>query len=248
MAIYPNNGSFVEAQEIFVKDNGNWKEVKGVWIKDGGSWKKVFPTAGGSVTYTTGSGTFIVPAGIYSITVSYPTTSGTTTTTRNVTPGQSIAYSIGGFGSPSTFGSITAPAWDKQVATFQGNVDQDPGLYSQWGVVTPGGSTYSGSGSSGTLYDGAAAAGCYYREFGEGGHGDLDATISITTALSSTIVGDVEVYMSAFSGRGSYVITEQPSGSNSYRAIIALKDPGYSEGSFDYTMNLRQSVPITVSW
>jgi hypothetical protein len=244
-----NSGSWSAAKEVFVKSGGSWLPSKAIYVKSGGSWVQVFPESTGTATFTSGSGTFTVPNGIYSLTVSYPTTStATVTTTISVTPGQAISYNIGGFGATSTFGSVTAPIYDKQISTFSGNVDQSPGLYSTWGVSTSGGNTYSGSGYSSDLYDGAAAAGCYYYEFNEGGHGDLYATISITTALSATIQNSVQVYLSAFSGRGYYVITEQPSSGNSYRATVALYDPDRSEGGYSYTMNLQQAVPITVSW
>ena len=133
---------------------------KAIYVKSGGSWVQVFPESTGTTTYTTGSGTFTVPNGIYSLTVSYPTTSGTTTTTLSVTPGQSISYNIGGFGYASTFGSVNTGVWDKQISTFAGNVDQSPGLYSTWGCLTAGGNSYSGSGGATDLYNGAAAAGC----------------------------------------------------------------------------------------
>ena len=247
--VYVNNGgTWSAAKEVFVKNAGSWTPAKAIYVNQSGSWVQVFPASSGSVTYTTGSGTFTVPNGIYTLTVSYPTTSGIVSTAVSVTPAQVISYSIGGFGSQSTFGGVNTGVWDKQIATFAGNVDNAPGLNSVWGVQTSGGYSYSGSGGASALAAGAAAAGCYYYEYGEQSHGDLGATISITTATSATVTNSIQVYLSAFSGRGSYGITAQPTSGNSYQATITLYDPDRSEGYYTYTMNLQQIVPITVNW
>lgn len=245
--VYVNDaGTNKVSKQIFVKDAGTWKTVRAIWVKDGGTWKKAFPESSGSNTYTTGSGTFLVPNGITSLTVSYPTTTGIVTTAYGVTPGQTVAYNIGSYGYGSTFGSITTPAFDKVVATFAGNVDHT--LYEVYGMGSTNGTSYSGTGTLATLSAGAAAQGIYYTEYGEGYHGDLVCSVSINTVPNSVLNSSMQAYISAFSGRHGGYISEQPSSANGYRTTMFLYDYYGSEGYYTYTMNLRMAVPITVSW
>jgi hypothetical protein len=64
-----DGGTWKEAKEILVKDSGTWKPVKEVHVKDGGVWKKAFPESGTQVYSTAGTYSFVVPNGIYSLTV-----------------------------------------------------------------------------------------------------------------------------------------------------------------------------------
>lgn len=245
--IYVNDaGTDKVSKQIFVKDEGVWKTVKSVWIKNGNTWKKAFPESNGTITYTTGTGNFLVPNGITSVTVSYPTTTELVTTSYGVTPGTNIAYNIGNYGSGSTFGSITTPAFDTVVATFAGNVDHT--LYEVYSMGSASGSSYSGTGTLATLSAGAAAQGIYYNEYGEGYHGDLVCSISISTVPNSVLNSSIQAYISAFSGRQGGNISEQPSSTNGYRTTMFLYDYFGGEGYYTYTMNIRQVVPITVSW
>lgn len=247
--LYVNRGGiFVEPEEIYIKDDGTWKTVNEVWIKSGGTWQQSYPpaTPPGTITYTSGSGIFTVPNRVYDLTVSYPTTTGLVTTSYGVTPGENIAYNIGSYGSGSTFGSIATPIFDKVVATFAGNVDHT--LYEVYSMGSTSGASYSGAGTLATLSAGAAAQGIYYNEYGEGWHGDLICSISISTVPTSVLNSSIQAYISAFNGRGGGNISEQPSSANGYRTTMFLYDYNSGEGYYTYTMNIQQVVPITISW
>ena len=204
-----------------------------------------------TITYTSGSGTFTVPANVYSLNVAHPTSSGTVTDTLSVTPGQTISYNIGfGASLESSFGSLIYSSYNKAVGTFAGNADNSPGLRSVWGVATVNANSYSGAGYQSDLYYGAQAAGCFYEEIYEGTHGDLYATITINTMTTSLFYGNsaANAYLTNVSGRGSVYIADQPTVANGYKATVYIDDPQYSEGYYEYTLNIQQATPITISW
>lgn len=212
-----------------------------------------------TVTYTSGSGNFIVPGYVNSITVSYPTSTGTVYNTYSVIPNQQIAYYIGQsvydpyygiWDLVTTFNGVNYPSYRKQVATFAGNVDQNIGLYSTWGVATTNGNSYSGAGYQSDLYNGAQAAGCFYQETGEGAHGDLYATITMNTMTTALFDGNTlaNAYLVNVSGRGTVSLTTQPTVANSYRATVAIGDPQPSEGYYTYELWMQQATPITITW
>lgn len=64
-----DSGTWKEAKEILVKDAGTWKAVKEVHVKDAGVWKKAFPETGTQTYSTAGTYSFVVPNGIYSLTM-----------------------------------------------------------------------------------------------------------------------------------------------------------------------------------
>ena len=117
-----DGGSFKEAKEILVKDAGTWKPVKEVHVKDGGVWKKAFPESGTQAYSTAGTYSFVVPNGIYSLTVPLLVGGGGggggqdagggdtwggggggsggyyTNQTVSVTPGETLTITVGGGG------------------------------------------------------------------------------------------------------------------------------------------------------
>lgn len=67
MTLHVNNsGTFIEPDEVFVKDGGSWRTIEEVHVNDNGTWRQIFPVSG-SQTFTTGTTSFVVPQGVYSI-------------------------------------------------------------------------------------------------------------------------------------------------------------------------------------
>ncbi len=135
----------------------------------------------------------------------------------------------------------------KQVFRFRGNVDHI--LYIKVGCAESGAPTYSGSGSSGTLESGAAAAGITYDESpsgyeGEGWHGDLSATIDLTPYNSALVnaskIHDATLSVASKRGGSTISIVQQPTTSNNYEAIIKIYEPNGGEGYFDFSLTFRE--------
>lgn len=61
-----NSGSYIEPDEVFVKDGGVWRTTKELHVKDGGAWRKIFPIAG-TQTFNGGTTSFVIPQGVYSL-------------------------------------------------------------------------------------------------------------------------------------------------------------------------------------
>lgn len=69
-SIYVNDaGTWKQTKEILVKDGGSWKPVKEVHVKNGDVWTKAFPESGSQSYSTAGTYSFVVPNGIYSLSV-----------------------------------------------------------------------------------------------------------------------------------------------------------------------------------
>jgi hypothetical protein len=62
------NGSWKELFSPYINQNGTWRPIKKIWVKDSGVWRQVFGNTG-TVTFSLGSTTFIVPPGVYSLSV-----------------------------------------------------------------------------------------------------------------------------------------------------------------------------------
>jgi hypothetical protein len=142
---------------------------------------------------------------------------------------------------------MTVVEQTKQVMRFRGNVDHI--LYIKVGCAESGGPTYSGSGTSGTLESGAAAAGITYDESpsgyeSEGWHGDLSATIDLTPFDTASISGaklhDATLSVASKRGGSTVSIVQQPSSSNNYEAIVKIYEPNGGEGYFDFTLTMRE--------
>ena len=70
MTLHVNNaGSFIEPDEVFVKDGGVWRTIKETHVKDSGTWRKIFPVAGNQTFDVAGTTSFVVPQGVYTLSV-----------------------------------------------------------------------------------------------------------------------------------------------------------------------------------
>jgi hypothetical protein len=234
-------------QRPFAKVSGAWQPIKKIWVKDTGTWRQVFGNTGSQTFSAVGSTSWTPPPGVYSVDVTYPSTSGLVTSSLSVTPGIAVSISVGDYGSSSTFGSVTAPAYDKAVFAFQGNVDAQ--LTQQVQVATTTATSYSGSGNNSTITSGATANGIYYNVSYEGWHGDLGAGVQINPVLISTLLTTFECYFSYHAGReANNVIDTQPSASNSYRLGVSQYDGNRSEGYYENTLNLRQKGYFSITY
>lgn len=234
-------------QRPFAKVSGAWQPIKKIWAKDGGTWKQVFGNTGSATFSTVGTTSWTVPPGVYSVDVTYPTTSGLVTSALSVTPGTSISVSIGDYGASSTFGSVTMPAYDKAVFAHQGNVDHQLTQHVQ--VATTNATSYSGGGGNTTIANGAASNGIYYNVSYEGWHGDLGMNAQMNPVLISTLLTTFECYYSYHAGReANNVIDTQPSAGNSYQLSISQYDGNRSEGYYENTLNLRQKGYFSITY
>ena len=129
--VYVNNGTSYAAKEIFVNNGGTWQTVKQVYVNNGGTWQLAFPESTGTNTYTSSS-SFLVPNGVYSITVSVYGAGGgagalyfcgdgftggggssggyLTNQTVSVTPGESLSVVVGAGGTGGYLGYACGPA------------------------------------------------------------------------------------------------------------------------------------------
>ena len=158
-----------------------------------------------------------------------------------------IAISDSKFSGEAATSEMSNVEVTKQVFRFRGNVDHI--LYIKVGCAEEGAPSYGGSGSSGTLESGAAAAGITYDESpsgyeGEGWHGDLSATISLTpydsNKLSASKLHDAVLAVASKRGGSTVDIVQQPSTANNYEAIIKIYEPNGGEGYFDFTLTFRE--------
>jgi hypothetical protein len=170
MTLYVNNsGSFIEPKEVFVKvfggDDYYWNPVKEIYIKDSGVWRKIFPIAGSQTYSTAGTYSFVVPQGVY--TLSMPVLSGGGGGGRS---GQhtgdchsGVAGSAGGTVASTSF--ATTPGETLTVIVGAGGSGGVyPGFQQGFRMGTTGGATYVKRGAT-TLYTGsggAVSSGEYY--------------------------------------------------------------------------------------
>jgi hypothetical protein len=236
---------FTKNFRAWIKDT-DWKEVNNAWVKVPDTIVTTRVESFGTPvtrTFTTlGTSNWTVPDDVTSVRVTYPTTTGLVSTTQSVTPGQVISVTVGNYGETSTFGGITIPIFEKQVFSYIGNIDHVKNNVVQ--VATPTGVSYSGSGDNGTLTAGAAAVGISYTDGGpgEGWHGDLSATVSITPVKLETMLNNVQVFRSSGSGRqiSNYGFAAHPAASNSYIMQDVQYDTFGGEGSYSFTTTLQQ--------
>lgn len=248
-----NSGSFKTANRLVVRNGGVWKPARQIWIKQSGGWVKASPVASGNTILRSGSGLFVVPATVTNLGVSYPTPLGIVNARLNVTPGQSIYYSIGDYGQPSIFDSITAPAYNREVMYWENEVDGEDFMEITMASSTGTGFFGDPAGSDNTtLYNQAIAAGCYYNEYYEWGHGDQYAIVRLYTVPSYTLVNPGKVVLANLNtyGRGGsgVDIIQQPTADNNYRAKVRAYDGGYSQWHQSWNLNVQQQVPFTITW
>jgi len=238
----------VKLPGLKVKYSGNWLNVTNSYVRVNP------PETGGQTVNTTfntlGTTYFKIPQQITSLNISYATATGTQTTTIPAIPNSTIPITVGDYGQPSQVGDFTVPAFQADVFSFYGNIDDlDDTNFS---VATTNGASYQGSGTSGVLTAGAAAKGIYYAETNERYHGDLSASISINTVPIGVLGSHFQAYISYYSGRygptGYAYFLQQPTAANSYVAVFRVYDPGGSEGTYNYTIGLQQQGSFIVSY
>jgi len=233
MAIHlQDQGAWKKANDVYIKDSDTWKQCQEVYIRENDVWKPLLYETGS--TYASGSGSMVVPNGVFSVDVT-------------------VAAGAGGRGgddSPIPYSSygqsgITNVEQERSIMTFSGNIDHI--LYIKIACAVNGNHTYSGSGTSGTLESGANAQGILYDETppgytGEGWHGDLSASINLTpydqNTLNSTKMH--EAVLTGVSGRGSVSIVQQPSSSNGYQVVVQISDGQGGEGSYNFGITMRE--------
>ena len=244
---------FTRALNLQYKDSGTWKTVNNVYYKLS-SPTTVYQTVTNTFT-TLGLNNLAIPAGVTQINVNYLTPETVGTKTFPVTPGETINVTLGDYGVNSTItgtaGTLTIPAYYKNVFRFRGNIDDLDDTNFSVATSTPG-AAFTGSGGQSTLTAGAAANGLYYVETNERYHGDLGATIDMTPVQISTLVRPFQAVISAYSGRygpPSYAyFLQQPTSANSYVAVFRVYDPGGSEGYYDYSIGLQQQGYAVISY
>lgn len=159
MTLYVNNsGSFIEPKEVFVKDGGVWRAIEETYVNENGTWRKIFPIAGSQTYSTAGTYSFVVPQGIY--TLSMPLLSGGGGGGRS---GQhtgdchsGVAGSAGGTVASTSF--ATTPGETLTVIVGAGGSGGVyPGFQQGFGMGTTGGATYVKRGAT-TLYTGSGGA------------------------------------------------------------------------------------------
>ena len=243
---------FTKSFQAYVKDT-DWKSITNAFVKVPDTLVTTRVERVGTPvtrTFTTpGTSNWTVPADVTSVRLTYPTTDGLVSTTQTVTPGQIISVTVGNYGETSAFGGITIPKLEKQVFSYVGNIDHIKNNVVQ--VATRTGASYSGSGNNGTLTAGAAAVGISYTDGspGEGWHGDLSATVSITPVKLETMLTSVRVFRSSGSGReiSSHGFV-QPAASNSYIMQDIQNDGSGGEGSYSFTTTLQQQGYIRIDF
>lgn len=194
------------------------------------------------------TGSFKVPAGVFTVTIEYLTPTGLQTHVQAVTPGDTIPVSVGDYGQESKFGSFTIPGFSKQVLRYRGNVDHLVTINVQ--VVTASGDAVSSSGYNAAQISAAAAAGITYSIPTEIYHGDLYSTIDFSPIRTSSVLNNIKLIGKKNSGRDvGPSITTQPTASNSYTAGVTLVyDPSSGEDNYDITLTLQQQGFFTVKY
>lgn len=171
--LYVNNGSWRTVKVIAVRDATQWRYVRSAWVKQGGIWRLFYGGNSGTETFASGSGSWTVPDGVFSVTLqacgggggggSADAGSGyngdggggggsnIVATTISVTPGQTFSYSVGagGAGAPGSYNSGN-PGGSSTISGTAGSVTSDGG----------GGGTSGGN--SGTGFGGIGGSGANY--------------------------------------------------------------------------------------
>ena len=158
MTLHVNNaGSFIEPDEVFVKDGGAWRAITETHVNENGTWRKIFPVAGNQ-TFTSGTTSFVVSQGVYSLTM--PIMSGAGGGARS---GQHTGDCFSGY--PAFAGAVVAstsfavtPGETLTVIIGAGGIGGVyPGFQRGWNSGTPGGATSVKRGAT-TLYSAAGGA------------------------------------------------------------------------------------------
>jgi hypothetical protein len=239
-----NNG-WVEPTQIKAYQNG-WQPVKGLWIYNNG-WQKLYPASGSQAFGTVGTGTFTVPNGIYSLNLSYPTTSsGIVSQSVVVYPGQSIDYTVGDYGADGAFGTISIPAFS--ITTIEsGYAGVDSTWHTQFSVATPTAIRVEFNGTVATTTAQVADAGGYWVESNIANHGDLGASGVLNTVPNSVMLGNIQL---VFGGDGPSGVSgpSYDAGTDMWLADLEIDDPSYDQNPHNYSLTMQMQVPIILSW
>lgn len=181
--------------------------------------------AQGDITYTIGSGSFVVPDGVTSINVVYPTVTENVTTAVTVSPNQSISYNIGGYGQTSTFGSITAPIYNKVVSSWGCTVDASAALIQN--IITDEHS---------------------FTAYGGGDDPNSLNSYTGTPVPIQTLFGVFETYLSYQSGRGTISFTESATVANNYTTRVDINDWDRNNSGYGIGISVRQKPPFRITW
>lgn len=243
--------------KLWVKDAGTWKQVKQLYIKDGGVWKsptvglindagigkQFYPDTTPTVIYSTpGTRTYTVPAGVTSLRVSYPTTSGMVNTTLAVTGGQLLNVVTGDYNVASSVGTLSIPAYSKIVFNHSaGNVDNT--LTQTFTVAT---TNVANASTTNTNQSGSSANlnvnGIFFQTNGEGNQGDFGETVQISTVPISTLIGNYRTFgeITRSTGASTATIEQQPTAGNSWRARFTVTEFNYSNTLVTFRIIVEQ--------
>ena len=171
---------------------------------------------------TPGNFTFTVPPGITQITIYYQTLAGLSSNVISVTPGQTITGSIGSAGSAGSFGGISIPAYNTNIVSWSGGIDDRFGI--EFGITSQSYLVYLA-----TLGGGSGSYG-------------------YTTTVAAPADGVLEAYFSAASGRnwGNSAIDQQPSAANAWKARCFIYDSSRGAAGYSFTLAVRKTVSLSI--
>lgn len=234
---------------MYLKDNSTWRPISKVYIKDSGSWQQVFGITSLFQAFSSvGTTNFTVPAGVYSIFVSYPTTTGVVTTSVAVTPAQVIPITIGDYAATSSFNGQTLPAYSKVVLNhFSGNVDAQ--VTQTFDVASTTSITFTTNGTQNAAsFNNFNAVGIYFNTDSETAQGDFGESVTIDTVPRNTLLGNFRITGVA-SGSGGFVsFINQPTIANNYRCQYQIGEGNRSNNPVVWTMTLEQQGYVSISY
>lgn len=223
----------------------------GDWVQVNNTYVKTEPNRpGGSTVNTTfstiGTSTFKIPREITSLNVTYLTATGFTSQKIDVIPGSSIEVTVGDFGQPSTIGSFTMPAYEREVFHYIGNVDHL--LDADVQIATASGRNLVTSGYNASQTAAAAAVGITYTVTYEGWHGDLYSDLTFSPPPIGEVVNKFQIVPGGGGRAGAPTVEAQPTVGNGYIMSIQMYDPGGGEGGYDSTFTLQQQGYFIISY
>jgi hypothetical protein len=234
---------------MYLKDNNTWKPISKVYVKDAGAWRQVFGITSLFAAFSSvGTTNFTVPAGVYSLFVSYPTTTGVVTTSVAVTPAQVIPIVIGDYGATSSFNGQTLPAYSKVVLNhFSGNVDAQ--VTQTFSVATDTSITYTTNGTQNAAsYSNFNSVGIYFNTDSESAQGDFGEYVTIDTVPKSTLLGNFQISM-AVQGSGGYLsYITQPTVANNYFSQYQVGEGNRSNNPVTFQATLTQQGYVSISY
>jgi hypothetical protein len=234
---------------MYLKDNGSWQPISKVYVKDSGSWQQVFGITSLFQSYSSvGTYSFTVPAGVYSIFVNYPTTTGVVTTSVAVTPGQVLPITIGDYAATSSFNGQTLPAYSKVVLNhFSGNVDAQ--VTQTFDVASTTSITFTTNGTTnGPSFNNFNAVGIYFNTDSESAQGDFGESVTIDTVPRNTLLGNFRITAFVTGSQGYLSFLTQPTIASNYRCQYQIGEGARSNNPVQWTMTLEQQGYVSISY